>query len=309
MARREKTPPLARTVIARSGVCDEAISFSGFPRSPNFRQSFDPPRRPLYHAREPARRKVMTWQPELDLAARASNAAAAFLREAFHRDKRVRAEEGRDIKLQADLDAESRILDVLRETGFAVLAEESGESGPLDGDAPVWVVDPLDGTMNFKHGIPLCCVSIALSVAGRPVLGVIEDFTRGECFRGIVGRAAWLNNEPMRVSDATDPARAILVTGFPTKFDVHGDALGLFMQNARRFKKVRMLGSAALMMAYVAAGRVDAYAEDDIMYWDIAAGAALVEAAGGWADVQPAQAGKWARRVRCAASPSIWRTA
>jgi len=248
----------------------------------------------------------MSWQAELKLAARASKAAAGFLHEAFSRDKRVLAEEGRDIKLQADRDAEAIILDVLRESGHAVLAEESGESGAPEDDAPVWIVDPLDGTMNYKHGIPLCCVSIALSLGGKPVLGVIEDFNRGECFQGIPREGAWLNAGPMRVSGATDAGRAILVTGFPTKFDVHGPGLQQFMDNARRFKKVRMLGSAALMMAYVAAGRVDAYAEDDIMYWDVAAGAALVEAAGGWVNLEPTLAGKWTRRVRCAANASLW---
>jgi myo-inositol-1(or 4)-monophosphatase len=248
----------------------------------------------------------MSWQAELDLATRASTAASAYLRDAFAHDKHVLSESGRDIKLQADRDAEAMILDVLRESGHAVLAEESGESGTLDGDAPVWIVDPLDGTMNYKHGIPICCVSIALSVEGRPVLGVIEDFTRGECFRGIPGEGAWLNREPMRVSTAIDPARAILVTGFPTKFDVHGPALQRFIDSARTFKKVRMLGSAALMMAYVAAGRADAYSEDDIMYWDVAAGAALVEAAGGWVRLEDSGTGKWARRVRCGATAALW---
>ncbi len=251
----------------------------------------------------------MLWQPELDLAARASSAASAFLRDAFAGDKSVLAEEGRDIKLQTDRDAEAIILDVLRESGHAVLAEESGESGTLAHDAPVWIVDPLDGTMNYKHGIPLCCVSIALSVAGRPVLGVIEDFTRGERFHGVPGRGAWLNGIAMHVSSTTDPARAILVTGFPTQFDLHGAGLQQFMDNARRFKKVRMLGSAALMMAYVAAGRADAYAEDDIMYWDIAAGAALVEAAGGWVRLDSTPADPWTRRVRCASNHSLWPTA
>ncbi len=248
----------------------------------------------------------MNWKSELDLAVRAAATASAYLRDAIPREKAVLAEIGRDIKLQADRDAEALILDVLMHSGLPVLAEESGESGAIPDDTPVWIVDPLDGTMNFKHGIPLCCVSLALSVGGRPVLGVIDDFNRGECFSGIPGGGAWLNGVPMRVSAATDPARAILATGFPTKFDVGGPALDLFMSSARRFKKVRMLGSAALMMAYVACGRVDAYAENDIMYWDIAAGAALIEAAGGWVAMSGSPADKWARTVRCAAHPALW---
>ena len=248
----------------------------------------------------------MKWKAELDLAVRAAAAASAYLRDAFAAEKTVLAEIGRDIKLQADRDAEARILDVLMQSGLPVLAEESGESGTHADDTPTWIVDPLDGTMNFKHGIPLCCVSLALSLRGKPVLGVIDDFNRRECFSGIPGGGAWLNGAPMRVSQGTDPARAILTTGFPTRFDIGGPALATFMESARRFKKVRMLGSAALMMAYVACGRVDAYAEDDIMYWDIAAGAALVEAAGGWVSMQATPADKWARQVRCAANAALW---
>lgn len=248
----------------------------------------------------------MQWKAELDLAVRAAGAASAFLRDAFAQEKKVLAEIGRDIKLQADRDAERRVLDVLMQSGLPVLAEESGESGTHADDTPTWIVDPLDGTMNFKHGIPLCCVSIALSLRGKPVLGVIDDFNRGECFSGVPGGGAWMNGAPMRVSGQADPARAILTTGFPTKFDIGGPALEQFMGAARRFKKVRMLGSAALMMAYVACGRVDAYAEDDIMYWDIAAGAALIEAAGGWVSMQPAPADKWGRHVRASATAALW---
>lgn len=248
----------------------------------------------------------MKWKAELDLAIRAAGAASAYLRDALAAEKKVLAEIGRDIKLQADRDAEAIILDVLMQSGLPVIAEESGESGTHGDDTPTWIVDPLDGTMNFKHGIPLCCVSLALSLGGRPVLGVIDDFNRRECFSGIPGGGAWLNGSPMHVSQTTDPARAILTAGFPTKFDLGGPALHAFMESARRFKKVRMLGSAALMMAYVACGRVDAYAEDDIMYWDIAAGAALIEAAGGWVSIYTSPADKWARQVRCASNAALW---
>ncbi len=248
----------------------------------------------------------MKWKSELDLAAQASAEAASYLRDAFGRERRVLSEIGRDIKLQADRDAEERILAVLHDSGYAVLAEESGESGALDGEGPVWIVDPLDGTLNYKHGIPLCCVSIALSVAGRPVLGIIEDFNRDERYTGIVGEGAWLNGATMEVSGVDDASKGILATGFPTKLHLAGEVIGDFAAAAQRFKKVRMLGSAALMMAYVACGRADAYAEDDIMYWDIAAGAALVEAAGGWISMTSSATDRWTRRVRCGSSPKLW---
>lgn len=248
----------------------------------------------------------MKWGSELELAERAASTAARYLHDRFAKDKHVLSEVGRDIKLQADQDAEALVLEVLAGSDYPVLAEESGATGTLEDDAPVWIVDPLDGTLNYKHGIPLCCVSVALSVGGAPVVGVIDDFNRGEVFRGVVGEGAWLNDEPMRVSDIEDPSRAILATGFPTKLQLDEAVLRDFVATAQRFKKVRMLGSAALMMAYVACGRVDAYAEDDIMYWDVAAGAALVEAAGGWVTMAPSGADRWARRIRCASTAALW---
>ncbi len=248
----------------------------------------------------------MKWQTELDLAVRAAAEAATLLQEESTKDKLVLSEIGRDIKLQADRDAEARILRILAESEYPVLAEESGEQGDLTGDSPYWIVDPLDGTMNYKHGLPLCCVSIALSQGNDPILGVIDDFNRNECLRGVVGEGAWMGEAPIRVSGTRDPGKAILATGFPTKGDFSSASIEEFVEKAQRFKKVRMLGTAALMMAYVACGRVDAYAEDHIMLWDIAAGAALIRAAGGWVEMQDSERVKWGRRVRCASNPEIW---
>ena len=248
----------------------------------------------------------MKWQAELDLAVRAAAEAASFLQEEFTKDKLVLSEIGRDIKLQVDRDAEARILQILSESEYPVLAEESGEQGDLTSDSPCWIVDPLDGTMNYKHGLPLCCVSIALSQGNDPILGVIDDFNRNECLRGVVGEGAWMGEAPVRVSGTSDRSKAILATGFPTKGDFSAAALEQFVETAQRFKKVRMLGTAALMMAYVACGRVDAYAEDHIMFWDIAAGAALIRAAGGWVEMEDSERVKWGKRVRCASNPQIW---
>ena len=124
----------------------------------------------------------MKWQAELDLAVGAAAEAASFLQEESTKDKLVLSEIGRDIKLQADRDAEALILQILAESEYPVLAEESGEQGDLTSDGPFWIVDPLDGTMNYKHGLPLCCVSIALSRGNDPILGVINDFNRWQLF-------------------------------------------------------------------------------------------------------------------------------
>jgi len=249
----------------------------------------------------------MRWQAELDLATRAARAAGTLLHDAFDQDKRVLSAEGRDIKLQADRDAEAAIIEVLGESDYNILAEESGEHGELGGGAPFWIVDPLDGTMNFSRGIPLCCVSIALSRPDDPFLGVVYDFNRDDRFAGVVGEGAWWNGQPMAVSGVAEAEQAILSSGFPVNFTYDDAGLREYTDMMRRFKKIRLFGTAALSLANVACGRVDAYAEDDIMYWDIAAGYALVAAAGGYVDMQPSGRIKWARRVRCAAREAIWK--
>tara|TARA_R110001592_G_scaffold133910_1_gene349388 strand:- start:2915 stop:3670 length:756 start_codon:yes stop_codon:yes gene_type:complete len=248
----------------------------------------------------------MAWLGELALAREAAFAAARVLQEMGKRPVVVLSDAGRDIKLEADREAESVILKLLSSSNFPVLAEESGAHGDVLGAAPVWVVDPLDGTMNFSREIPFYCVSIALLVNGEPVLGIVHDIVRKETFSGVVGEGCWLNDEPVVVSRVTDPARAILATGFPTGRDFEPESLVGCLHDMGRFKKVRMLGSAALMLAYVAVGRVDAYSEDDIMFWDVAAGVALVKAAGGFASVRPSSRLKWGRYVRCASCSELW---
>jgi myo-inositol-1(or 4)-monophosphatase len=122
-------------------------------------------------------------------------------------------------------------------------------------------------------------VSVALLDAGAPVLGVVNCFALDELFTGVVGEGAWLNGAPMRVSAIADPAHGILQTGVPAR--ASDAAMALFEQRLRTWQKVRMIGSAATALAYVAAGRAEAYRESGSMIWDVAAGCALVKAAGG----------------------------
>lgn len=243
---------------------------------------------------------------EFRLAIDAAKQAGHLLQKTQKSTLDVLSEEGRDIKLQADRDAEALILDILKDSPYDALAEESGEHGLLAGDAPYWVIDPLDGTYNYSRKLPECCVSIALCQQEKPLLGVIYDFNRDELFSGIVGEGAWLNDQPMAVSAVSDPTKAAVCTGFPAHRDYSEESLNLFFQRARRYKKIRMLGSAALMLAYVACGRVDGYMEEDIMFWDVAAGVALVEAAGGVCRVEHSQRKKWARKVWCAGTSEIF---
>lgn len=248
----------------------------------------------------------MKWVVEKELAIRAAREAGAYLRERMRADQTVLMNEGRDIKIQADRDAEQLILDVLEGTGHPVLAEESGEHGLIDADAPYWVVDPLDGTMNFTRNLPICCVSVALCVGKDPQLGVIYDFNRDECFEGSIDSGARCNGLEIRVSPLRDPSKGVLSTGVPAKMSLDDAAVERFVRQLRGFKKVRMIGSAALSLTMVACGRVDIYTEDAIFFWDVAAGAALVRAAGGVVEFEDSDRSKWAMNVWAACDPAMW---
>lgn len=245
---------------------------------------------------------------ELALAEEAAGAAGTYLRDAFAASKPVLSQEGRDIKLEADREAERRILERLNGSNYAVLAEESGEHGAVDSTEPFWVVDPLDGTMNFSRGIPVCSVSIALCRGTDPLAGVVFDFLNDRLYAGTTAGGARLNGAETAVSEIADPAKGILATGFPSQFDFTSEAANGLMDLYARFKKVRMIGSAAMSLAYVAAGCVEAYTEERIMLWDVAAGLALVKAAGGVIDVRQTDT-PWVCNVRAACAPSIWETA
>ncbi len=218
----------------------------------------------------------------------------------------VLSEADHDIKLQADRLAEECILKILNERmPLPVLTEESGEHGAVTEEGRMWVVDPLDGTFNYSRGMPLCCSSVGLWAGGQPVLGAIYDFFHDELFTGIVGHGAWLNGRPVAVSGVRDPARASLATGFPHHQDYSDAPLREFIRRVQHFKKIRMLGSAALMGVHVACGWLDAYVEEDIWLWDVAAAVAIGQAAGAATSVRPAKAGRWAREVVLASSPEL----
>ncbi|WP_417454749.1 inositol monophosphatase family protein [Kiloniella sp.] len=189
----------------------------------------------------------------------------------------------RDIKVKGDLLAEEIIISGLKAgSEFPIFSEEAGWAVEDQEDQSfMWVVDPLDGTYNYSRGVPLCCTSIALVKGGVPRLGVINDFNRNEIFYGEVNSGAWLNGEEINVSTTTEPNSSALMTGFPVNRDFSAEALSCTALEFGRWKKVRMIGSAALSLAQVACGRADAYHEENIMFWDVAAGLALIEAAGG----------------------------
>lgn len=219
---------------------------------------------------------------DLELARAAARAAGEMLKAKFQRGSMVHSDLGKDIKLAADLEAEKLILSQLRaSSAHPILSEEAGAEEAFAAAGHRWVVDPLDGTFNFSRGLPLCCISIALCDGERPVLGVIHDFMGDVTYEGAVGLGAWRNGQPMRVSALTAIDKAAICTGFPAGREFGADSLIGFVRQVQVFKKVRLLGSAALSLAQVAAGAVEVYHEDDINFWDVAAGLALVSAAGG----------------------------
>jgi len=186
---------------------------------------------------------------------------------------------GKDIKIDADKDAHEIISKILRKTGIWILSEED-DAHDFNKDFQ-WIIDPLDGSLNFFRRIPICAVSIGLFENREPLLGVVYDFNREEMFSGIVGEGAWLNGKDIFVSKIREKREAIIMTGFPSYTDYSRDALEKYISLVQSFKKVRLIGSAALSLAYVASGRADAYCEKDIKIWDVAAGLALIKAAGG----------------------------
>ncbi len=163
----------------------------------------------------------------------------------------------------------------------AVLGEEMGGSAaPPAG--PCWVFDPIDGTTNFAHGLPIFCASLALEIDGVAQVAAVYDPTRRELFTAERGGGAFLNGRRLQVSGAAALVDAVLVTGFP--YDVHqrvDEIVGLFAAFVGRARAVRRLGSAAIDLCYVAAGRMDGFWESDLKAWDIAGGALIVEQAGG----------------------------
>lgn len=196
-------------------------------------------------------------------------------------DGRTFIEIDRDIKLEADLLLSREITTRLYQiTKIRCISEEDVQSHGFPEKEPVWIVDPLDGSMNFSRDVPLYCVSVALWQANEPVVGIIYDISRNRMLSA--GSAmALANGKPIHVRNTTQMNKAILATGFPLLSDTSLEAVGWFLKFAGNFKKIRMLGTAALSMAWVADGRLDAYFEKDIMVWDVAAGAALVRSAGG----------------------------
>ena len=215
------------------------------------------------------------------MAVAAAEAAGAVLRDGFGRQHRIEYKGEADLVTEADEEAERKIGEVLREAfpDHGMLTEEGGETEG-QGDAR-WIVDPLDGTTNYAHGVPFFCTSIALERTGVVVLGVVHDPMANETYAAERGGGATLNGKPLEVSSTDEPARALLGTSFADRPEELETGLDLFGRFAGLARGMRRLGSGALDLCYVAAGRLDGCYEQGYAAWDVAAGVLIVEEAGG----------------------------
>lgn len=222
----------------------------------------------------------------LRFAEETARSAGALLRDAYYQPVSITNKSKIDLVTQADHESEALILSAIkaRYPQHGILAEESGSLVIDHPDASelVWIVDPLDGTTNFAHKFPVFSVSIAVRDAADLLIGVIYDPLRDECFSAMRGAGAFLNGQPIRVSQTDALDTSLLATGFPytshTAEDNNTEAFSVF---ARKAQGIRRAGSAALDMAYVACGRFDGYWELIVQPWDVAAGIVMVREAGG----------------------------
>jgi myo-inositol-1(or 4)-monophosphatase len=214
---------------------------------------------------------------------RAVHAGADLLRHYFEGTFEIQSKDSlNNLVTEVDKKAEEAIIDVIRVEfpEHFILSEEAGEMST--GSEYKWIIDPIDGTVNFAHGIPICCISIGLEHNGVMMLGAVFNPFMNELFFAERGKGAFLNNRPLKVSNNNQMESACLVTGFPYRWvEVHMDPISVFERFIRMGLPVRRLGSAAIDLCWVAAGRFDGFWEYNLNPWDIAAGYLIIEEAGG----------------------------
>src|SRR5687767_4429135 len=213
----------------------------------------------------------------------AIKAGAAELQKFFTGDFKISSKEGiNNLVTEADHASETAILKVIKENfpGHHILSEEIGEI--VQDSTYKWIIDPIDGTVNFAHGIPICCVSIGIEKDGEMVMGAVHAPYLNELFFAEKGKGSTMNDKPIRVSNQVKVLNSCLVTGFPyTYLDMPNGPLEIFQKLIREGIPVRRLGSAAIDLCWVACGRFDGFYEHKLEAWDSAAGYLIVEEAGG----------------------------
>jgi myo-inositol-1(or 4)-monophosphatase len=235
------------------------------------------------------------WGGELEFSSELARRAGAVLMDRYERLERIDYKSARDVVTEADHESEALIIEAIRARfpEDAILAEESGEHHAVAGEerptgrGRTWVVDPLDGTVNYANGIPFFCVSIALVFDGSPVVGTIFDPTRDELFTATAGTTTLLDGRPVRASEKEN------VTDFVVSMALSGRAAVTRSRNVRKAVRIpRSMGSAALALAYVANGRFDAFIQQGgLSAWDVAAAGLIAERGG--ATVSDMDGGRW----------------
>jgi myo-inositol-1(or 4)-monophosphatase len=225
----------------------------------------------------------------LKVATDAALAAGKLQRENFGSVLAVNEMLKHDIKLDLDVRSQELITNILLKAfpDHCIKGEE-GDSGNPASDTQ-WIVDPIDGTVNYFYGIPHFCVSIAAKQDGEYIAGVIHDPMQNETWTIEQGGRPLLNGKPIRTSERTKLADAVVTVGFSKSREALEASFDRFKRISVEVRKTRMLGSAALALAYIACGRLDAYIEEQISEWDIAAGKMLLEAAGGKFHAEPSR--------------------
>lgn len=247
----------------------------------------------------------------INVAIKAARAAGAIINRAALDVESVRVSQKQvnDFVTEVDQAAEQAIIDILLTAypGHAIWAEESGRTqGAQDSDY-VWIIDPLDGTTNFIHGLPIYCVSIALAVKGRVEQAVVYDPTRNDLFTATRGRGAFMNDRRLRVSKRVRLQECLISTGFPFRpGDDFKTYLSMMSEVMQRSAGLRRPGAAALDLAYVAAGFTDAFFETGLQPWDVAAGSLLVTEAGGLVGNLTGEADFLEQKECLAGSPRIY---
>ena len=188
---------------------------------------------------------------------------------------------GREVKIRADRELNKILVGELNKLTLFNIVSEEGNENIIHENEYNWILDPLDGSLNYMRGIPMYCISLALWKGFEPVLGVIYDLTKDDIYHGIIGGGAFKNDVKIMVSKISSYSDAVLCTGFPVNFSYTENKIIEFADNVKKYKKIRLFGSASLSLSFVASGITDAYMEENIMIWDVAAGIAIVKAAGG----------------------------
>jgi myo-inositol-1(or 4)-monophosphatase len=222
-------------------------------------------------------------KPAIDELIRLAKGAGTILRDGFGQQHEIKMKGIIDLVTEVDKQAEDYLISKIHNMhpGDMITGEESGVHNGKSGGGQ-WLIDPLDGTLNYAHGVPIFSVSIAYAFDGIIELGVVFDPMQNECFSAERGKGAFLNGRKLEVSAVDQMVGAMLCTGFP--YDVHTSPennLNYFTNFVLKAQAVRRLGSAALDLCYVAAGRLDGFWELSLNAWDIAAGVLMVEEAGG----------------------------